>query len=216
MGYIETTLQPGEELVYRTTPGRGLLRLGILFVVGVLFVLLAASIPVFLALFTQRLGRFPVQWGLPDSFAILAINVGLWLLPVLAFLVLSLEISQVFACELGVTDRRVLGRIPALLVFRQVDFPIDEIAMVSQAGSRVVIKLKKGQAISVGGFQNAGHFVEICRMRMIINMSMAAGTASARGDEPTQRLKRLREALDSGLISEIEYSEKRSEILKQI
>jgi len=202
-------------MIYRTTPARSVLRLGILLLVGVAFVLLAVFVPVFLALVTQRLGRFPVLWGLADSFAVLAINVGLWLLPVLAFFVLSLDIAQVFACELAVTDRRILGRIPALLVFRQIDLPISEISLVSQAGSRMVFKLKNGQLISAGGFQNAGQFTEACRMRMIISISLST-TASIRGDEPTQRLKRLREALDSGLISEIEYSEKRSEILKQI
>jgi len=215
MTYIETRLQPGEELVYRTTPARHIFRLAVLILVGVVFILLALSIPVLMALATQRLGRFPVIWGLPDSFAILVINLGLWFLPVLAFFIFSMDTARVFACELALTDRRILGRIPAVWLFRQFELPIHEIALVSQVGGRVVFKLKSGRLISVSGFQNAGQFVETCRMRMIINISLST-TAFARGDEPTQRLKRLREALDSGLISEIEYTEKRSEILKQM
>jgi hypothetical protein len=215
MAYIESILQPGEELVYTTTPTRHFLRLFWLALAGVIFILLAVAVPVFMAYTTQRFGRFPVIWGLPDSVPVLIITLGLWLLPVLAFFIFSMEAAQIFACELAVTDRRILGRIPALWIFRQLELPINEIALVSQVGSRVVFKLKTGQLISVNGFQNAGQFVEVCRMRMIISISLAT-TALNRGDEPTQRLKRLREALDSGLISEIEYSEKRSEILKQM
>jgi hypothetical protein len=215
MGYIESTLEPGEELIYRTTPTRHVLRLGVLLVVGLLFVLVSVFIPVFLALYTQRLGRFPVIWGLSDSPAVLAISVGLWLLPVLAFFALSLETAQIFACELAVTDRRILGRIPAFYVFRQLVIPIGEIALVSQVGGRVVIKLKSGPLINVAGFQNVGQFVEACRMRMIITISVNT-TASTRGDEPTQRLKQLKDALDSGLVTEIEYTDKRNEILKKM
>jgi hypothetical protein len=69
--------------------------------------------------------------------------------------------------------------------------------------------------VTIGGFQNAGQFVEVCRMRMIIAISLMTA-ASARGEEPTQRLKRIKDALDSGLITELEYTDKRNEILKQL
>jgi hypothetical protein len=214
MGYIQSTLEPEEELVYRTTPVRHLLRLIILILAGVVSILIAVAVPTFLALSTRTFGRFPVIWGQHNSLSVLVITIGLWSLPVLAVFVFSSETARIFACELAVTDRRILGRIPSLWIFRQFELPIGELALVSRVGSRVVFKLKSGQLISVGGFQNTGQFVEACRMRMIINISVA--TVSTRGDEPTQRLKRLREALESGLITEIEYTEKRSEILKQM
>ena len=206
MGYIDSTLQLGEELIYRTTPARHALRVASLFVMGVVFELLSIAIPVAFALFT-RFGHFPVIWGLPDSLPVLIITLGLWLLPVLSFFLFSLEAARVCACELAVTDRRVLGRIPAALIFRKCDLPISEIAFVSLVGRRVLFKLKNGRLISAGGFQNAGQFVDVCRMRMLVTTTVS---------EPAQRLKRLKEALDSGLITELEYTDKRNEILKQI
>jgi hypothetical protein len=216
MGYIESELVPGEELIYRITPARHPLRIGILIVVGILFELVSILIPVFFALFTQRFGRFPVIWGLPESLPVLVITVGLWLMPVLALFLFSLETAQIFACELAVTDRRILGRIPSLLIFKEFELSINEIALVSLAGGRVLFKLKNGKLIAVSGFQNAGQFVETCRMRMVIAISLITTTTIRAADEPTQRLKRLKDALDSGLITELEYTEKRNEILKQM
>jgi hypothetical protein len=214
MGYIKAALEPGEEIIYRITPARHFLRLSALVVMGVIFSLLALSVPVLLALGTQRLGRFPVIWGLPDSLPVLVISVGIWLTPFLAMFILSLETAQIFACELVVTDRRVMGRIPSIFIFRQLELAISDLALVSQMGGRILFKLKNNQLIAVSGFQNIGQFVEVCRMRMIIAISVT--TVSNRTDDPNQRLKRLKEALDTGLINEMEYTNKKNEILKQM
>jgi hypothetical protein len=145
---------------------------------------------------------------------VLVISVGIWLTPFLAMFILSLETAQIFACELVVTDRRVMGRIPSIFIFRQLELAISDLALVSQMGGRILFKLKNNQLIAVSGFQNIGQFVEVCRMRMIIAISVT--TVSNRTDDPNQRLKRLKEALDTGLINEMEYTNKKNEILNQM
>lgn len=214
MSFVDTFLETNEEILYRTTLPRHMLRRVVLVIFAIILILTAFLFPILLALVTRRFGRFPVIWGLPDSLWVLIITVGLWLLPVLVFWGLAVECAQMLACELAITDQRVLGRIPSHLLFRTLNLPLNQIVHVNQKGNRVVFRLKNGRSISASGFQNAALLVDVCRLRLIVNISLSTGSGSV--DLPNQRLKRLKEALDTGLITLEEYTLKKNEILKQM
>ncbi|MCE1252556.1 MAG: SHOCT domain-containing protein [Anaerolineae bacterium] len=211
---VESLLEAGEEIIYQTRPSRHLMRLIRLMVESVCFVLFSLLVPVSLALITRRFAVFPVLWGLPDSLSVLIISVGVWLLPLLALAAVSVDTARIFTCELAVTDRRILGIVPSFWIFKQIEFTFDEISQVILKGNKILFALKKGDVISVRGFQNAGVLTEVCRMRMIIAATLTP--IPAVGEDPTRRLKRLKEALSSGLITESEYALKKDQILKQM
>ncbi len=214
MPQVESYLESGEEIIYRTTPSRHLLHLILILLEGSFLVLLALLVPVSLALLTRRFAVFPVLWGLPDSLSVLIISVGAWLLPLLALAAVSVDCARIFVCELAVTNRRVLGIVPAFFIFKQIDLPFDSISQVLLKGNRVLFALKNGEVIAVKGFQNAGVLTEVCRMRMIISATLTP--IPSIGEDPTRRLKRLKEALSTGLITESEYASKKDQILKQM
>ena len=214
MPRVESFLEIGEEIIYHTTPSRHLISLIRLVLEGVCFVLLALLVPVSLALLTRRFAVFPVLWGLPDSLSVLIISIGVWLLPLLALAAVSVDCARIFACDLAVTDRRVLGFVPAFFIFKRIDLPFDNISQVMLKGNKVLFALKEGKVITVKGFQNAGVLTEVCRMRMIISTTLTP--IPSIGEDPTRRLKRLKEALSTGLITESEYARKKDQILKQM
>jgi hypothetical protein len=214
MGFIQSNLENGEEIIYQVTPPHHVLYLVLVVFEGVLLVLLANAVPVCFALGTHRFGYFPVTWGLPDSLPVLIISIGLWLIPLLTLLGFSAIVARIFACELAVTNLRILGRIPSKWIFQTVNLPFDVVSRVEIKGNRIYFSLRNGKKVIASGFQNAGVMAEVCRVRMMIATGLTP--LPTLGDDPTRRLKRLKEALDSGLITESEYNQKKNQILQQM
>lgn len=120
------------------------------------------------------------------------------------------------------TDRRVVSKIPNLIGSEEISIPYDSISTVDLKSGLVRTRLSLQTDMKTYGIE-IGHLNddECKRMSRFIrekvseaNQQSAAGSDSTA--DPLDKLERLRDLKDEGVISDEEFDEKKAELLDQI
>ncbi len=160
----------------------------------------------------------------------------LTLLPILYF-VFSKLIAQ--NCTLTLTEKQICGQLKTLFGKKQIQIPIEKLDNI-MTSSGFMDKLRSGETICVSSnsgmvkfhyVQNADEFVQAALKRIEevkrsqpatapqaapIQHAQPAPVQNVSGSDAMEKINSLRQMLDSGLISQEEFDEKKKDILSKM
>ncbi len=179
-------------------------------------------------------GSTQTEWYGDEFFWGLLCVCAIYFVPLFLYLVLF-NTKEAERCSLELTEKGIYGNRKTIFSNKQLNLPMDKVDNVMIKES-VLDKLRGGKTVAVRSasglvkfpwVQNADEFVsktlaKIEEFKQTVkseskNIAAAvAQTVSSSGGSNAAKIKELKELLDSGLISQEEFEEKRKELLKNM
>lgn len=161
---------------------------------------------------SEKYGSNAISYAISSFFEY---SIELTIIPVLAGLIVSLLIyAWMHSYELTITDKRIYGKVA---FGKRVDLPVDSVSATA------TITLLKGVSVSTSSgrisflvIKNSSEIYEILNQLLIERQSQKKDEnitrIEAKSDEADQ-LKKYKDLLDSGVITQEEFDQKKKQLL---
>ena len=162
-------------------------------------------IPAFIFVYAFE-GQFHLIWLLDPRLPYGYLFLGLLLIPFFCCLGMN-------ACELTITERRAYGKI---IFGRRVDLPLDSISAVGVGLFKSIHITTASGAIKFSAVKNNEEMHEKLSTLLIERQNKPAATTTIKQEAPrsnADELKKYKELLDSGIITQEEFNAKKKQLL---
>ena len=138
----------------------------------------------------------------------------IWILPFPVFALIGFIIFlSLRGFDLTVTDKRILGSIRK----KRVDLPIDSVSAVSIGAFKSISVATSSGRISFSAIKNRNEIYEVVSKLLVERQNQAPKSAAAVVNAPSasnaDELKKFKDLLDAGIISQEEFDAKKKQLL---
>ena len=149
-----------------------------------------------------------LSWYFDSIFALI------WILPFPVFALIGFIIFlSLRGFDLTVTDKRILGSIRK----KRVDLPIDSVSAVSIGAFKSISVATSSGKISFSAIKNRNEIHEVISKLLVERQNQAPKSAAAVVNAPSasnaDELKKFKDLLDAGIISQEEFDAKKKQLL---